>query len=32
VERKGLQNLKVQVSAPNTKVEAPQQVYLDEGK
>jgi hypothetical protein len=31
-ERKGLANLKVQVSTPNTRVEAPQQVVLDEGK
>ncbi len=29
VARKGLENLKVQVSAPNTKVEAPQQVFLE---
>jgi hypothetical protein len=31
-ERKGLANLKVQVSTPNTRVEAPQQVVLEEGK
>lgn len=32
IQRKGLASLKVQVSAPNTKVEAPQQVFLNEGK
>ena len=32
IERKGLENLKVQVSAPNTKVEAPQQIFLNDGK
>ena len=31
-ERKGLANLKVQVSTPNTRVAAPQQVVLDERK